>query len=60
MSNSGQGATSPELQTINNELNNKQELLARANTDLQNLLDSTQIPTVFLDDQLRIRHLRLH
>jgi len=45
-----------ELQTINNELSDKQELLTRANTDLQNLLDSTQIPTVFLDDQLRIRH----
>ena len=45
-----------ELQTINNELSDKQELLTRANSDLQNLLDSTQIPTVFLDDQLRIRH----
>ena len=45
-----------ELQTINNELSDKQELLTRANTDLQNLLDSTQIPTVFLDDELRIRH----
>ena len=39
-----------ELQTINNELSDKQELLTRANADLQNLLDSTQIPTVFLDD----------
>ena len=45
-----------ELQTINNELSDKQELLTRANADLQNLLDSTQIPTVFLDDELRIRH----
>jgi two-component system CheB/CheR fusion protein len=45
-----------ELQTINNELSDKQDLLTRANTDLQNLLDSTQIPTVFLDDDLRIRH----
>jgi two-component system, chemotaxis family, CheB/CheR fusion protein len=45
-----------ELQTINNELSDKQELLTRANADLFNLLDSTQIPAVFLDDQLRIRH----
>jgi two-component system, chemotaxis family, CheB/CheR fusion protein len=45
-----------ELQTINNELNNKNELLTRAAADLQNLLDSTQIATVFLDDELRIRH----
>src|SRR5262245_26954115 len=45
-----------ELQTINTELNNKNELLTRLNTDVQNLLDSTQIATVFLDEQLRIRH----
>src|SRR5215471_13940263 len=32
------------------------ELLTRLNTDMQNLLDSTQIATVFLDEQLRIRH----
>jgi two-component system CheB/CheR fusion protein len=45
-----------ELQTINSELNNKNELLTRLNSDMQNLLDSTQIATVFLDGQLRIRH----
>jgi len=45
-----------ELQTINSELNNKNELLTRTAADLQNLLDSTQIATVFLDDELRIRH----
>jgi two-component system CheB/CheR fusion protein len=45
-----------ELQTTNNELGDKQVLLTRANADLHNLLDSTQIPAVFLDDQLRIRH----
>jgi two-component system, chemotaxis family, CheB/CheR fusion protein len=45
-----------ELQTINSELNNKNELLTRLNTDMQNLLDSTQIATIFLDDALRIRH----
>ena len=45
-----------ELQTINTELNNKNELLTRLNSDMQNLLDSTQIATVFLDGQLRIKH----
>jgi two-component system CheB/CheR fusion protein len=45
-----------ELQTINSELNNKNELLTRLNSDMQNLLDSTQIATIFLDSQLRIRH----
>lgn len=45
-----------ELQTVNNELTDKQSLLTRANADLQNLLDSTQIATVFLDEELRIRY----
>lgn len=45
-----------ELQTINSELGNKNELLTRLNADMQNLLDSTEIATVFLDRELRIRH----
>jgi hypothetical protein len=45
-----------ELQTINTELNNKNELLTRLNSDMQNLLESTQIATVFLDGQLRIKY----
>jgi two-component system, chemotaxis family, CheB/CheR fusion protein len=45
-----------ELQTINGELNAKNDLLMQANNDLQNLLDSTQIATIFLDDNLRIRN----
>ena len=45
-----------ELQTINTELNNKNELLTRLNSDMQNLLDSTQIGTIFLDGQLRIKY----
>lgn len=45
-----------ELQTINSELGSKNELLTRLNSDLQNLLDATRIATVFLDDDLRIRH----
>ena len=38
-----------ELQTVNAELERKVEELTRANSDLQNLLESTQIATVFLD-----------
>ena len=45
-----------EQQTMNSELNNKNELLTRLKSDMQNLLESTQIATVFLDSQLRIRH----
>ena len=45
-----------ELQTINSELGNKNEQLTRLNADMQNLLDSTEIATVFLDQELRIRH----
>ena len=44
-----------ELETINLELQKKVEALDRANSDLQNLLQSTQIPTLFVDNQLRIK-----
>jgi two-component system CheB/CheR fusion protein len=44
-----------ELQTINSELSGKNEALHRANSDLKNLLDSTQIATLFLDGDLRIK-----
>jgi two-component system CheB/CheR fusion protein len=45
-----------ELQTINGELQSKNDAMERLNSDLKNLLDSTQIATVFLDDALRIKH----
>ncbi len=45
-----------ELQTINAELQSKNDAMERLNNDLKNLLDSTQIATVFLDDALRIKH----
>ena len=45
-----------ELQTINSELGGKNEQLMQANSDVQNLLDNTQIATIFLDDDLRIRN----
>ncbi|HZF35790.1 MAG TPA: chemotaxis protein CheB [Candidatus Angelobacter sp.] len=44
-----------ELHTVNAELNAKVEELDRANTDLRNIFDSTQIATVFLDRNLIIR-----
>ena len=45
-----------ELQTINNEMLGKNEQLTVVNSDMQNLLDSTQIATIFLDENLRIRN----
>jgi two-component system CheB/CheR fusion protein len=44
-----------ELHTVNGELNGKIEALDSANSDLQNLFESTQVATVFLDRQLVIR-----
>jgi two-component system, chemotaxis family, CheB/CheR fusion protein len=44
-----------ELQTVNAELNSKNDLLIRSNSDLQNLLDSTEIATIFLDEDLRVK-----
>jgi len=44
-----------ELQTLNAELQAKLDDLSRASDDLQNLLNSTDIPTIFLDSDLRVR-----
>ena len=44
-----------ELQTVNTELSHKIEELDRANSDLQNLFQSTEIPTIFLNRNLVIR-----
>jgi two-component system, chemotaxis family, CheB/CheR fusion protein len=44
-----------ELQTVNAELNARVEELSRANNDMRNLLDSTQIATVFLDRMLNVK-----
>ena len=44
-----------ELQTVNSELDTRVRDLARANSDLRNLLESTQIATIFLDNDLRVR-----
>ncbi|TVR49965.1 MAG: chemotaxis protein CheB [Puniceicoccaceae bacterium] len=44
-----------ELQTVNAELQAKVEELSRASNDMKNLLDSTDIATLFLDDDLKVR-----
>jgi two-component system, chemotaxis family, CheB/CheR fusion protein len=44
-----------ELTTVNAELQSKVEDLSQANDDMQNLLNSTQIATVFLDNELNIK-----
>lgn len=44
-----------ELITVNAELENKMLELSRAKDDLSNLLSSTEIGTVFLDTELKIR-----
>jgi len=44
-----------ELQTVNGELAHRVEELGRANSDLKNLFESTQIATVFLDNDLRVK-----
>lgn len=44
-----------ELQTINGELQSKLDDLALAQSDMQNLLNSTDIATLFLDSELNVR-----
>jgi two-component system CheB/CheR fusion protein len=48
-------AVNEELQTVNGELAHRVTELGRANSDLKNLLESTQIATIFLDNDLRLR-----
>jgi two-component system CheB/CheR fusion protein len=44
-----------ELQTLNRELQAKVEDESRASNDMRNLLDSTDIATLFLDEDLKVR-----
>jgi two-component system, chemotaxis family, CheB/CheR fusion protein len=43
-----------ELHTVNEELKEKVDALGRANDDLVNLMDATDVATLFLDRELRI------
>jgi len=45
-----------ELETSKEEIRASGDAIERAHSDLENLLRSTQIATIFLDDELRIRN----
>ena len=49
-----------ELQTVNAELQSKVDDLSWINNDMKHLLDSTEIATVFLDNQLNVRRFTAH
>jgi chemotaxis methyl-accepting protein methylase/PAS domain-containing protein len=44
-----------ELQTVNAELQDRVEQFSETNDDMKNLLNSTEIATIFLDESLNIR-----
>jgi two-component system CheB/CheR fusion protein len=48
-------AVNEELLTVNQQLKSKVEEVSRANSDLQNLMVSTHIGTLFLDRELRVK-----
>ncbi len=55
MANEELQATNEELYTVNGEYQNKIAELTRLTNDMDNLLRSTEIGTIFLDTELRLR-----
>jgi two-component system CheB/CheR fusion protein len=49
-----------ELHTVNAELQSKVDDMSTVNSDMKNLLDSTEIATVFLDEKLDVRRFTSH
>lgn len=49
-----------ELITVNTELQTKNDELSSINNDMKNLLDSIDIPTIFLDNNLNIKRFTHH
>ncbi len=49
-----------ELITVNTEVQNKNDELSIINNDMKNLLDSIDIPTIFLDNNLLIKRFTHH
>ena len=49
-----------ELHTVNTELQSNVSDSARANNDINNLLNSSEIATLFLDKELKIRQFTIH
>ncbi|MFW5931023.1 MAG: chemotaxis protein CheB [Desulfosalsimonas sp.] len=50
-----QQSLNEELTTVNAELQEKIDELSRANNDMKNLLDSIDMPIIFLDNVLRVK-----
>jgi PAS domain-containing protein len=55
-----QQSLNEEVVTVNTELQNKVDELSKTNNDMKNLLDSTEIPTIFLDRELNIKRFTSH
>jgi PAS domain S-box-containing protein len=53
-------STNEELVTVNAELQKKVEELSKTNNDMKNLLESVDIPTIFLDNDLCIKRFTAH